>query len=47
LQIPAEALPGIAEAAEQIRVEEESVVGWSRSPDFTIEGLLALRRVRH
>jgi 4-hydroxy-4-methyl-2-oxoglutarate aldolase len=38
LQIPAEAIPGIAGAAEQIRVEEESVVGWSRSPDFPSKG---------
>jgi len=47
LQIPAEALPGITAAAEQIRIEEQSVIGWSRSPDFTVEGLLALRRVCH
>jgi 4-hydroxy-4-methyl-2-oxoglutarate aldolase len=47
LQIPADALPGIIGKAEQIRAEEQSVVGWSRSPGFTVEGLLALRRVRH
>lgn len=47
LQIPPEALPRITGQAEQIRVEEQGVVGWSRSPDFTVDGLLALRRVRH
>jgi hypothetical protein len=35
------------EKAESIRQEEQSVVGWSRSDQFTVDGLLALRRVRH
>jgi 4-hydroxy-4-methyl-2-oxoglutarate aldolase len=47
LSIPAAALPGIIAQAEQIRDEEQRVVGWAKSGDFTIPGLLALRRVRH
>jgi regulator of RNase E activity RraA len=47
LQIPAEALPGIIEKAEVIREDEQKVVGWSRSADFSVEKLLQLRRVRH
>ena len=47
LQLPAEALPAIFDKAEAIRDEEQSVVGWSRSDEFSVEGLLALRRVRH
>jgi regulator of RNase E activity RraA len=47
LQIPPTALPEILAKAEVIRQEEQSVVGWSRSDEFTVEGLLALKRVRH
>ena len=47
LQIPAEALPGIIEKAEAIREEEQNVVGWSRSAEFSVEKLLQVRRVRH
>ena len=47
LQIPAEALPDIIEKAELIRADEQNVVGWSRSADFSIGKLLQLRRVRH
>jgi 4-hydroxy-4-methyl-2-oxoglutarate aldolase len=47
LGIPAEALPGIIEKAELIREDEQKVVGWSKSDDFSVPGLLALRRVRH
>jgi 4-hydroxy-4-methyl-2-oxoglutarate aldolase len=47
LQIPPAALPEIVEKAELIRQEEQNVVGWSRSDEFTVEGLLALKRVRH
>jgi 4-hydroxy-4-methyl-2-oxoglutarate aldolase len=47
LHVPAAALPAIIEKAEQIRDEEQAVVTWSRSTEFTVEGLLALRRVRH
>lgn len=47
LQIPAEALPGIIEKAELIRADEQNVVGWSRSADFSVGKLLQLRRVRH
>jgi 4-hydroxy-4-methyl-2-oxoglutarate aldolase len=47
LSIPAEALPGILAKAELIREDEQQVVGWSKSADFSVPGLLALRRVRH
>jgi regulator of RNase E activity RraA len=47
LQIPAGALPEIFAKAEAIREDEQRVVGWSRSEEFSVEGLLALRRVRH
>jgi 4-hydroxy-4-methyl-2-oxoglutarate aldolase len=47
LQIPAEALPDLLDAAEQIRTEEQQIIGWARSAEFSVEGLLALRRVRH
>lgn len=47
LQIPAEALPGIFEKAQLIRQDEQDVVGWSKSEDFSIPKLLELRRVRH
>jgi regulator of RNase E activity RraA len=47
LHVPDEALPAIFEKAEAIREEEQSIVGWSRSDEFSVEGLLALRRVRH
>lgn len=47
LSIPPAALPGIITQAEQIRAEEQRVVGWAKSRDFSVPGLLALRRVRH
>jgi regulator of RNase E activity RraA len=47
LRIPSEALPGIIAKAELIREDEQQVVGWSKSADFSVPGLLALRRVRH
>lgn len=47
LNIPADAVPAIFDKAELIRADEQQVVGWSRSPDFTLKGLLALKRVRH
>ena len=47
LNIPVEALPEIFDKAELIRADEQNVVGWSRSDEFTIDGLLALKRVRH
>jgi 4-hydroxy-4-methyl-2-oxoglutarate aldolase len=47
LQIPAEALPDLIEKAELIREDEQKVVGWSRSADFSVDKLLQLRRVRH
>ena len=47
LQIPADALPGVFEKAELIRQDEQKLVGWSGSADFSIPKLLELRRVRH
>jgi regulator of RNase E activity RraA len=47
LQIPAEALPGIIGRAEAIREEEQKIVGWSRSADFSVDGLLQLRRASY
>jgi regulator of RNase E activity RraA len=47
LSIPSAALPGILAKAELIREDEQRVVGWSKSTDFSVPGLLALRRVRH
>jgi 4-hydroxy-4-methyl-2-oxoglutarate aldolase len=47
LQIPAQALPGIFDKAELIRDDEQRVVGWSKSPEFSLPKLLQLRRVRH
>ena len=44
LHIPREALPGILEAAEVIRADEQQIVGWSRSAYFSVARLLALRR---
>jgi 4-hydroxy-4-methyl-2-oxoglutarate aldolase len=47
LHIPDESLPGSFEEAGAIREEEQRVVEWSPSADLTVQGLLALRRVRH
>jgi 4-hydroxy-4-methyl-2-oxoglutarate aldolase len=47
LAVPPEALPGILDKAELIREDEKKIVAWSRSDDFSVPGLLALRRVRH
>lgn len=47
LDIPTEAIPQILDKAELIREDEQNVVNWSRSNEFTVEGLLALKRVRH
>jgi regulator of RNase E activity RraA len=47
LQIPADALPEIVSNAELIRQEEQNIVRWAHSKEFTLEGLLALRRVKH
>jgi 4-hydroxy-4-methyl-2-oxoglutarate aldolase len=47
LAVPPEALAGILDKAELIREDEKKVVAWSRSDDFSVPGLLALRRVRH
>ncbi|CAL9333292.1 hypothetical protein SUDANB121_00127 [Nocardiopsis dassonvillei] len=47
LKIPADAAPALPALAGEIRAEEQRVVAWARSADFTPEGLLALKRVRH
>jgi len=47
INIPADALPAIFDKAETIRADEQHLVGWSRSDEFTVEGLLELKRVRH
>jgi 4-hydroxy-4-methyl-2-oxoglutarate aldolase len=47
LSIPAAAVPRITAQAALIRQEEQRVVGWSKSAEFSVPGLLALRRVRH
>ena len=47
LHVPMDALPAIFRKAELIREDEQRIVEWSRSPDFSIDALLALRRVRH
>jgi regulator of RNase E activity RraA len=47
LHIPPQALPGLIAKAELIRDDEQNVVSWSKSPDFSIPKLLELRRVRH
>jgi hypothetical protein len=47
LRIPLDLAAQALAAAEEIRKEEQEIVLWARSPEFTIDGLLALRRVRH
>jgi regulator of RNase E activity RraA len=47
LRIPPEALPDIIPKAALIREDEQKVVSWSKSSDFSVPRLLALRRVRH
>jgi regulator of RNase E activity RraA len=47
LRIPPEALTAIIASAELIREDEQKVVGWSKSADFSVPKLLELRRVRH
>ena len=47
LHIPDDALPAILDMAQLIRDDEQSVVRWAGSAQFTVEKLLDLRRVRH
>jgi regulator of RNase E activity RraA len=47
LRIPSDAADRLPGLAEDVREEEQSIVRWARSPEFTHEGLLALKRVRH
>ncbi|MFL1380677.1 MULTISPECIES: RraA family protein [unclassified Nocardiopsis] len=47
LRIPAAVAGELPGLAGEIREEEQKIVTWARSADFTPEGLLALRRVRH
>ena len=47
LNIPRSALPAILDKAELIREDEQRIVEWSRSEEFSIPGLLELHRIRH
>lgn len=47
LRIPLAAVDRLPALAEAIREEEQSIITWARSSDFTVEGLLALKRVKH
>lgn len=47
LRIPRPVAGRLPDLADELREEEQSIVAWARSPEFTPEGLLALRRVRH
>jgi N-methylhydantoinase A len=47
LQIPPPALAGLIATAELIREDEQKVINWSKSADFSVPKLLELRRVRH
>jgi regulator of RNase E activity RraA len=44
LRIPRAFVEPALAAAEEIRKEEQQIVTWARSAEFTLEGLLALRR---
>ncbi|MEY9934078.1 4-hydroxy-4-methyl-2-oxoglutarate aldolase [Catenulispora sp. GP43] len=47
LNIPRAALPAVLDKADLIRQDEQQVVGWSQSDEFSIPGLLEMRRIRH
>ncbi|MGC7096096.1 RraA family protein [Amycolatopsis lurida] len=47
LRIPPETASRLPALAEEIRAEEQAIVAWARSSDFTPAGLLELKRVRH
>ncbi|MFC0430932.1 RraA family protein [Kutzneria buriramensis] len=47
LGIPPGAVPDVIAKARLIRGDEQDVIEWSRSADFSVEKLLSLRRVRH
>lgn len=47
LHIPHAAVDRLPAWAEAVREEEQAIVTWARSADFTAEGLLALKRVKH
>ncbi|SPT52166.1 RraA family protein [Actinomadura madurae] len=47
LRVPRAVAGRLPAPAEEVRAEERSIVTWARSPEFTPEGLLALKRVRH
>lgn len=47
LTIPPEIAPRVPEAAARVEQDERTIIGYCRSPEFTVEGLKALyRRVR-
>jgi 4-hydroxy-4-methyl-2-oxoglutarate aldolase len=47
LEVPAHVIDSVLEKANVIREDEQDLVTWARSPEFTVEALLQLRRVRH
>jgi regulator of RNase E activity RraA len=47
LRIPLDLASQALDTVRDIREEEQRIVTWARSPEFNLEGLLALRRVRH
>jgi 4-hydroxy-4-methyl-2-oxoglutarate aldolase len=47
LRIPIELGQEALAAADEIRAEEQRIIAWARSPQFTLERLLELRRPQH
>jgi regulator of RNase E activity RraA len=47
LRIPHAMADRLSALAEAVREEEQSIVTWARSAEFTAERLLALKRVKH
>lgn len=47
LRIPHATVDRLPALAEAVREEEQAIVTWARSADFTAEALLALKRVKH
>jgi 4-hydroxy-4-methyl-2-oxoglutarate aldolase len=47
LSVPRDVALQLPEVAEQIRIGEQKTVTWARSPEFSLEALLARGQVRH
>jgi 4-hydroxy-4-methyl-2-oxoglutarate aldolase len=47
LEIPGDAIDSVLQQANIIRDDERALVTWAHSPDFSVEALLRLRRIRH